>query len=200
MMSRLSRTRSRQARQKGTPHAAGRIRIIAGRWRGRFIDVPDRQGLRPTPNRVRETLFNWLRNDIAGARCLDLFAGSGALGLEALSRGVAEVTFVDSAPQLITALRAQLAGFDATAELVCSKAEDFVAARSDRFDVVFVDPPFSLDASAICNAAGGLLNDRGVLYCERDASDELPELDWGEWERTAQAGGVKFGLARLHAD
>ena len=86
-------------------HAPGKVRIIAGKWRGRKLDVIDSQGLRPTPDRIRETLFNWLQNDIVGARCLDLFAGTGALGFEALSRGAAEVVMVESNGKLVDTLK-----------------------------------------------------------------------------------------------
>src|ERR1700704_4977600 len=92
------------------------VRIIGGGWRGRRISFPDLPGLRPTPDRVRETLFNWLQHDIAGTRCLALFAGSGALGLEAISRGAREVVFVESAQQAARALQAQLTRFGGQAK------------------------------------------------------------------------------------
>src|SRR5271167_1077110 len=97
------------------PAAAGRnsVRIIAGIWRGRRVNFPDLPGLRPTPDRVRETLFNWLQHSIADARCLDLFAGSGALGLEALSRGAIEAIFVEQDPAAARAVQAQLVHFGA---------------------------------------------------------------------------------------
>jgi len=186
----------RQQRRHSSAVTGGRIRIIAGRWRGRFIDVPQDAGVRPTPNRVRETLFNWLQNEIAGARCLDLFAGSGALGIEALSRGAGTVTFVDANSRLTAALQKQLLRLGAQAAVICAGAEDFIFRSRERFDIIFVDPPFDLDAAPICSAAGNLLADAGALYCERDAGEELPVLEWGRWQRTARAGAVRFGLAR----
>jgi len=186
----------RQHRRHSSAVASGRIRIIGGQWRGRFIEVPKDAGVRPTPNRVRETLFNWLQNEIAGARCLDLFAGSGALGIEALSRGAGTVTFVDANSRLTAALQKQLLRLGAQAPVVCARAEDFIVRTSEIFDIIFADPPFDLDAAPICFAAGSLLSDAGALYCERDAGEELPVLEWGRWQRTAQAGAVRFGLAR----
>jgi len=186
----------RQHRRHSSAVAGGRLRIIGGQWRGRFIDVPQDTAVRPTPNRVRETLFNWLQNAIAGARCLDLFAGSGALGIEALSRGAGAVTFVDSNSALTGALKKQLLRLGAQAPVVCARAEDFIVQTSERFDIIFADPPFDLDAAPICSAVGRLLADAGALYCERDAGEELPMLEWGRWQRTARAGAVRFGLAR----
>lgn len=126
----------------------GRVRLIAGRWRGRRLPVASAPGLRPTPDRLRETLFNWLAPVIEGARCLDLFAGTGALGLEALSRGAAEVVLVEQAPPAAAALEAALEALEAgpAARLVRADALDWLeAAAPPPFDVVFVDPPFGLD-------------------------------------------------------
>lgn len=195
-MSGVSKTRARSAQTRARPAAAGRIRIIGGKWRGRYIDVPKGAAVRPTPNRVRETVFNWLQSEIAGARCLDLFAGTGALGLEALSRGAAQVTFTEVDSQLVASLQAQLSRLGSDASVVPARGEDYIARTREEFDVIFLDPPFDLDAEPICSACGDLLRARGALYCERDANDELPDLAWGHWVRTARAGGVRFGLAR----
>ncbi|MGD8323368.1 MAG: 16S rRNA (guanine(966)-N(2))-methyltransferase RsmD [Gammaproteobacteria bacterium] len=177
----------------------GRVRIIGGRWRGRFIDIPQIPGLRPTPNRVRETLFNWLAPEIEGAHCVDLYAGSGALGIEALSRGAASVTFVESNMQLVTALRAQLERLGATPDVVRDTAAAFLARTSDSFDLAFADPPFEVDPQPVCDALAGRLRPGGALYCERSAANELPALEWGEWQRQSRAGDVRFGLARAAA-
>ena len=190
----MSRRSSTQRRGAGAP--PGRIRIIGGRLRGRTLVVPSDAALRPTPNRVRETLFNWLRDDIAGARCLDLFAGTGALGIEALSRGAAAVTFVDSDRRTAALLRTQLARLELDAAVVCADAQRFLAETDAVFDVVFADPPFAADASAACRAAGHVLRPGGALYCERDFGDALPDLGWADWAASRRAGAVRFGLAR----
>lgn len=191
-----SRTRSaRKGGRKADP-TAGRIRIIAGRLRGRLLEVPSARALRPTPNRVRETLFNWLQHEIPGARCLDLFAGSGALGIEALSRGAAELTFVESDARIAAILESQLRRFDLTATVVCASAQAFLERTSAQFDIVFADPPFDFDAAPACRAADKVLRPGGALYCERAATDTLPELEWARWQHDQRAGGVRFGLAR----
>ncbi len=122
------------------------LRIIAGQWRGRKLPFPDQQGLRPTPDRVRETLFNWLQPVIPGSRCLDLFSGSGALGLEALSRGAASAVLVDSSTAVVGQLRRNLQLLNAdNAEVVQSSAQSWLAHNqqlSAGFDLVFLDPPF----------------------------------------------------------
>ena len=157
------------------------MRIVAGRFRGRrlrFVPVP---GLRPTPDRVRETLFNWLQGELDGARCLDLFAGTGALGIEALSRGAGSLLAVESHRAAATRLRENLR------ELGCSEAEvrgtdalRLLASRPDRpFDVVFADPPFAKDLLArVCAAldAGGWLAPRAWVYLEQDAARDWPSL------------------------
>jgi 16S rRNA (guanine966-N2)-methyltransferase len=125
------------------PRSANQLRIIGGRWRGSRIVYPPLAAIRPSPDRVRETLFNWLQQPIVGARCLDLFAGSGALGLEALSRGAAQVTFVDREPQVGLHLRQtleRLGGRDAT--VVVEDAQRFLLRPAQLFDIVFLDPPF----------------------------------------------------------
>ena len=136
--------RSRRTARPPLP-PAGKVRIIGGRWRGSRLDVPAVDGLRPSPDRVRETLFNWLQGDIGGARCLDLFAGSGALGFEAASRGAGEVVMIERDPRALAALAAAKARFGAgQVEVVGADALAWLARDADRqFDVVFVDPPFA---------------------------------------------------------
>ena len=119
------------------------MRIIAGQYRGRKLSFPDTQGLRPTPDRIRETLFNWLATRLAGACCLDLFAGSGALGFEAASRGAARVVMVDHNPDIVRALRLnqQLLCADVI-EILEQEAGNYLSGRRGQFDLVFLDPPF----------------------------------------------------------
>ena len=128
------------------PPAANRIRIIGGAWRRRVIRFPPAAGVRPTPDRVRETLFNWLGQDLSGRRCLDLYAGSGALTLEAASRGATLAVAVDRNRVLVEALRATAAALGATAvEAVVGDARTFIANERREFDVIFLDPPFADD-------------------------------------------------------
>src|ERR1700754_5153054 len=127
-------------------NAPGRIRVIGGTLRNSRIEVPDLPGLRPTSDRVRETLFNWLQPVIEGSRCLDLFAGTGALGLEALSRGAASVTFVEREPRLAAALQANLSRLKAGGEVIGDDAARWLKGSGKPFDLVFLDPPFVLDA------------------------------------------------------
>jgi 16S rRNA (guanine966-N2)-methyltransferase len=182
-----------------------RVRIIGGSWRGRRIEFPDVAGLRPTPDRVRETLFNWLQWDIPGARCLDLFAGSGALGLEALSRGAAEVVFVEQAPAAARSLRTQLErlGGSGRAQVIEAGAARFLRAAGEPFDVVFLDPPFGagvLDEYLPQLAAGRWLKADGLVYleCQRQAGPPPLPAAW-ELLKSKSAGEVGYHLARAHA-
>ena len=135
-------------RQKGS----NSVRIIGGEWRSRRIRFPDAAGLRPTPDRVRETLFNWLGQDLTGRRCLDIFAGSGALGFEALSRGAAEVVMVESSRLAWRGLRATAdeLGAGARLRLVAGDALHFLAAPAGVFDIVFLDPPYGTGSGVKC--------------------------------------------------
>ncbi len=190
----------RKGRSPTAGVATGRFRIIAGRWRGRRLAFPALPDVRPTADRVRETLFNWLAPVIEGARCLDLFAGSGALGLEALSRGAAAVTFVDKEPRLIRAIAAHLDTLGCeTGSTLCAEASTYLAARPEPFDIVFLDPPFAsgpLDALCQMISGTGVLSPGGRIYLEQDAGAEPPKLppDW-EILRSARAGNVRYHLA-----
>lgn len=179
---------------------AGQLRIIGGRWRGRRLTFPDAGGVRPTADRVRETLFNWLQTAVPGARCLDLFAGSGALGLEALSRGAAEVVFVERDRRLAGRLRDNLATLEAAgAEVLQRDAEAYLNGPPRPFDLVFLDPPFRHGAlGPLCArlAEGGWLAPRARIYLEGEAEAGLPPLPAG-WEvlRSKKAGQVGYHLA-----
>jgi 16S rRNA (guanine966-N2)-methyltransferase len=125
-----------------------RVRIIGGAWRSRLLAFPPRPELRPTPDRVRETVFNWLGQDLTGRSCLDLFAGSGALGFEAASRGAARVVMVEEAPRAFSSLEKNRDLLGARVELVRGDAFAYLKRASDRFDVVFLDPPFGQNSLA----------------------------------------------------
>lgn len=183
----------------------GQIRIVAGNWRGRKIPVVEADGLRPTGDRVRETLFNWLQLAIPGSRCLDLYAGTGALGLEAASRGAASVTLVEASPQVASQLRQTLTELDAGSkvELHSATAEQYLATNPGLFDVVFVDPPFDLQVHRRILGAltPACLAPRALLYVELPTSqkaliDHLPI----SLERVKQKrfGDVTVFLMRFH--
>ena len=185
------------ARQSST------VRIVGGDLRGSKLAVADRDGLRPTPVRVRETLFNWLAPFIAGARCLDLFAGTGALGIEAISRGAAHCTFVERDRDPTRALRGNLERLRVeTAEVIEADALDWLTRRSGSFDVAFLDPPFARDLwqpAANALEQGGGLRDGALVYVESplDAALELP-ANW-TLHREGRAGAVRFALYRRTA-
>lgn len=139
----MSRQMPRTAK---APPGRQALRIIGGKWRGRKLTFPELEGLRPTGDRIRETLFNWLAPDIVGARCLDLFAGSGALGLEALSRGAATVTLVENQRQAASALRQHIQTLAAdNARVIAGSCLTHPWPPGEQFDVVFIDPPFAAD-------------------------------------------------------
>lgn len=179
----------------------GSVRIIAGEWRGRRVRLAPDTDLRPTPDRVRETLFNWLMPCISGARCLDLFAGSGVLGLEALSRGAAEVWFVERSRVAARQMEATLLDFDCLdARVVDRDVVSFLRDQPRHFDLVFADPPFGrMDMANLCTLlADGWLAPGAHVYLELSRRDALPELPPGwvvEHEKTA--GQVRFALARF---
>jgi 16S rRNA (guanine966-N2)-methyltransferase len=189
---------NKSAAAKSLPN---RLRIIGGSWRGTRLQFPAVAAIRPTPDRVRETLFNWLQGVVSGARCLDLYAGSGALGLEALSRGAREVVFVDQEPAVGAYLRGTLQRLKTTAGRVeVADAEHFLRQPPEPFDLVFLDPPFARNLlGPICLRLeqARWLNDHAYIYLECAADTGLPVLPpgWQLW-RSKQAGQVGYHLAR----
>lgn len=179
------------------------VRIIGGEWRGRKLNFPEIEGLRPTPDRVRETLFNWLQSYLPGARCLDLFSGSGALGIEALSRGAASVTFVDQATEVVSQLRSNINLLKAqNAEIIAASALDWLDRRQPdqepRYDLVFMDPPFHKGLVApICEMLErrSLLREEAMVYIETEKSLTLDTLP-ANWviHREKAAGQVAYRL------
>ncbi len=185
---------------KGTKKSRGRLRIVAGIWRSRVLEIADVPGLRPTSERIRETLFNWLVPGIAGARCLDLFAGTGALGLEALSRGAASAVFVEKSQRAIQTLKHNVASLDASAAVIYpGAARDYLESAGDGvFDVVFLDPPFADDnLGELCRLIdeSGLLAKTANVYLEQDRARPEPVLPDG-WQvlKSKTAGNVRYSL------
>jgi len=172
------------------------VRIIGGAWRSRRIRFPDRPGLRPTPDRVRETLFNWLGQDLGGRDCLDLYAGSGALGFEAASRGARRVVMVERDPLAARALQENAAVLGAAAvEVVRADALEFLKNQGARFDVVFLDPPFADDCWArLLSLLPDCLTAGGLVYCER--ARPLEALAGWETVKRGRAGKVSHQLLK----
>lgn len=175
------------------------LRIIAGTWRGRRLRFPAAADIRPTPDRVRETLFNWLGPRVCGARCLDLFAGSGALGLEALSRGAAHVRFVEQNVEAARALERLAREWGASgAEVLTADALRILAGPAEPFDLVFLDPPFA-SGLMVCACErlerGGWLAERALIYVECAAESTAPAVP-GHWARlkSKHAGEVGYHL------
>jgi len=186
--------------RSGNPKGSGNIRIIGGRWKGRRLSTLPGDRVRPTPDRVRETLFNWLMPVVEGARCLDLFAGTGVLGIEALSRGAASSWFVESDTAVAEQLKGELIRLQIDGDrLVCGDAVRFLEGTPKPFDIVFLDPPFDgYDPEILCK-----LLDRGWLapgahvYLEMRRQRDLPVLT-NDWRilRDKSAGQVRYALAQ----
>ncbi|GAB2566442.1 16S rRNA (guanine(966)-N(2))-methyltransferase RsmD [Dyella jejuensis] len=179
--------------------APGRIRIIGGHLRNSRLNVPDLPGLRPTPERVRETLFNWLAPTIAGARALDLCAGTGALGIEALSRGAATVQFVEPDARAAAVLRDNLARLKAGGEVAGTDAVRFLQGKAQPYDLAFLDPPFAAQLWATLAQRleqDGWLAASAWIYVEspREVAPALPP-NW-TLHREGHAGELRFALYR----
>lgn len=201
---------------------ANRVRIVGGAWRSRLVAFPPRKDLRPTPDRVRETLFNWLGQDLAGKSCLDLFAGSGALGFEALSRGARRVTFVEQSRAVAEALRQNAAQLCiplgiASSNVVCLSAERFLrngsrhrrdpgradegqdSAVDDSYDLVFLDPPFDsgiLETTLDLLRTRQLLGPNALVYVEADRRQTVEHPGF-ERLRSTHAGDTQSLLLRI---
>ena len=181
---------------------AGQLRIVAGNWRSRLLQIADVPGLRPTAERIRETLFNWLAPKIHGSKCLDLCAGTGALGLEALSRGAGEVVFVERSVLAFATLRSNIALLGGpNADVLNVDARQYLDGPSTKaFDIVFLDPPFAADLyDELCRllAEQRWLADDARVYVEMDK--DQPELHLPEsWQelKNKTAGNVRYVLAK----
>lgn len=184
---------------------SGELRIIAGLCRGRKLPVPSQPGLRPTSDRVRETLFNWLQPVISGSRCLDLFAGSGAIGFEAASRGAQEVVMVERAPAVVRLLtaNARTLGVE-TVRIEQADALRWLSGRGRSFDIVFLDPPFAnglLEPACVQLARNGWLAPGARIYLETSVQNGFPAFppDW-RLVRDKVAGQVRYALAVTEDD
>lgn len=181
------------------------LRIIGGEWRGRKLTFPDVDGLRPTPDRIRETLFNWLPHQLDGQTVLDCFTGSGALGFEALSRGAKHVTFIDTSPLVTASIKEHISTLNVAdrASVVKRDANDWLSSNTATghcFDLVFLDPPFNQDLLPpllTSVTAAQHLNDDALLYVEfENSNDELKALLQSEWQvlKSKSAGQVCYNL------
>lgn len=173
------------------------VRIIGGDYRRRVLQFPDSEGLRPTPDRVRETLFNWLGQELDGWHCLDLFAGSGALGFEAASRGAERVVLVEQAPKVLAALREnhEMLQKPAAMTIIRADALQYLASTNAKFDLIFLDPPFKKGWIARLEPLlPGVLNEDAAIYVE--AEQKIESL--GDWRtvRHGRAGEVHYHLLR----
>ncbi len=177
-----------------------RVRIIAGMWRGRYLKVPPCPEVRPTPSRIKETVFNWLASEIEDATCVDLYAGSGALGFEAASRGAQRVTLVDQDRQVAQCLKHSVQSFNAMQiEVLCTNALDYIDQHSGRIDVVFIDPPFSdgnqlLEQTCSRLAASNMLKESSLAYVESPANWGLKVPETWTILKSKTAGQVGYHL------
>ncbi len=181
------------------------VRIVGGRWRGRRLAVPAGTGVRPTPDRVRETLFNWLAPSLQGSQCLDLFAGTGVLGLEALSRGAAGTTFVERDAVLVRAIEERVDALAAEAQVFHEDALRFLSSRPQRtFDVVFVDPPYATGLAQVLEKLVAWVGPGHRVYVERPVerggrslNETIASLPGARLMKQGSAARVAFGLLRL---
>ena len=181
------------------------VRIIGGEWRGRRIHISEHSSVRPTPDRVRETLFNWLAGILPGLRCLDLFAGTGVLGLEALSRGAEKAWFVEHDPVLVRVLEEQVTSLAADARVVQGNALEVLGNPSSKpFDVVFVDPPYVMDLAEVLRKLPAWVTHENLIYVERPTqrsgnplADVVALVPGAKVIKQGRAARVTYGLLRL---
>lgn len=177
------------------------IRIIGGQYRGKKIHFPSIEGLRPTPDRVRETLFNWLMNTIHDARCLDAFAGSGALGFEAFSRGAGKIVLVEQAPTAYRNLQKIALSFNSPKlSVVNTDALSYMQQTKEQFDMIFLDPPFTQNRLPDCISileSTSLLAPGGLIYLE-SAHEIALNADHWKHLKSKKAGQVFYGLFKQH--
>ena len=176
------------------------VRINAGEWRSRILKFPDVAGLRPTPDRVRQTLFNWLGQDLTGHTCLDLFAGTGVMGFEALSRGASSVTLVEKSPAAFQALLENKRLLNATqAQVYQQDAVQFLASNQQRFSLIFLDPPYNLQwLPKLMPLLKAHLQEEGAIYVEAEYALQS-DADW-QVTKSGKAGNVFYHLLKSTHD
>lgn len=189
--------KSPQPNNKGK---AGQFRVIGGQWKGRKLRFMEVEGLRPSLDRVRETLFNWLQSEIRGARCLDLFAGSGSIGIEALSRGASHVDFVELNKKVVRQLETNLGLLDAdNADVVHIAAEQYLERAKAQYDIVFIDPPFHKGMAQdiiLKLERSSLLKPESLVYLEFEQGLELAVAEGWELLKDKKAGQLQYQLYR----
>jgi len=195
--------RNKKQNRKNPGEQPGRLRIVAGKWRSRLLPIAAVDGLRPTSERIRETLFNWLAPTLAGSKCLDLFAGSGALGLEALSRGAQSVLFIERSKVAVAALRdcLEMLGTDDASVLNADAIAYLQDTPAEHYNLVFLDPPFAADLGQdLCRllAGGDWLAPGAIVYLEQDRDQARPELPDG-WRilKEKTTGNVRYSLLKV---
>jgi 16S rRNA (guanine(966)-N(2))-methyltransferase RsmD len=189
---------------KSNQASAGRVRIIGGLWKRSVLRFPAAEELRPTPDRVRETLFNWLGQDLGGLACLDLFAGSGVLGFEAASRGAARVVLVERDIGALRAMSANAQRLSASSlEIVSGDSLAYLARTTERFDVVFLDPPFRQNVlPEVLGRLSQVLKSGSRVYVEAPVPIDAPIQAQGRWRemKRGRAGQVSFQLLEWNDD
>jgi 16S rRNA (guanine966-N2)-methyltransferase len=206
------RTAKRTIKPNGKQHNGaqqGQCRIIAGKWRGRIIRFEDAEGLRPTTDRIRETVFNWLQPYLSQSHCLDLFAGSGVLGFEALSRGASEVVFIEQNKTTVDNLKRNSQKLDAAntvilhketlawLDMMSSAADNRQQYSSQTFDLVFLDPPFRselLQKSSFLLNSSGCLAENAIIYVEHAVDDTVTLPDNWQCLKEKKSGQVAYKL------
>jgi 16S rRNA (guanine966-N2)-methyltransferase len=191
--------------RKNRSSAFDSVRIVGGQWRGRRIEVCQNTSVRPTPDRVRETLFNWLSSALPSARCLDLFSGTGVLGFEALSRGADEAWLIENDPRLVKSLEEQSILLDANARVIKADAlEIILKAPSKLFDIIFVDPPYTMDLSEVLLQLSSWVSPDNLVYVERQAKPRMYPIEQladshpsAIVRKQGLAGQVAYGLLTL---
>ena len=199
----MKKSSSRARPKTASKGGASKLRIIGGEWRSRQLPIIELDGLRPTTDRVRETVFNWLSFEIPGARCLDLFSGSGALGLEALSRGAKECTFVELNRSVAQQIERNLSTLQASNGTVYNTdALSFLQANPAPFDVIFLDPPFrkGLLEQVLPKLDERWLAANAYIYIERESEAQLSQLpDHWQLKKEKRAGQLTFALYQVSA-
>lgn len=194
-------------RARKTPHSTsrrgGHVRIIAGQWRGRKLPVHDLEGLRPTTDRNKETLFNWLMHDTQNAVCLDVFAGAGSLGMEALSRYASQCDFFEKDAQAASQLKTNLATLQANGTVSCGDALSLLKTSHNSYDIIFIDPPFNqglVQPALDIIVQRQLIKPNGLIYIEQEANASLPAMpDTLQIIKSKQLSGLSYLLIEAQA-